>query len=282
MIVLRNKRYNPKIDFLVCKQLINSVTPNCDEDQFKDCFNDVCKPKLMHEKEMVNVKNFFKKQSLNKFTNADIHNLYRIITNESWDVQQGILCPVHKISDVIQLANLVNKTTVNDKPTLFKILLLWGYYKANNKILIPYKYLCTNLYESILTGNTIAIKPLWERLIYKTKKCEQKHSLKDNAKAIAIVKEKCNAFLHKFGAENLYMFGSLAEEKGTEYSDIDLLVIFPDDTDLTGLKNECHQYWQSQLCIFVDLCIMNKQRFDNIGSPSIKRTLKKIGGTIYE
>lgn len=282
MIVLRNKRYNPKIDFLVCKQLINSVTPNCDEDRFKDCFKGVRTPKLLHEKEIVKVKRFFQKQRLNMFTNEIVHRLYLLITNDVWDKNQGIFCPIYDMADVALLANLVKYANANDKPTLFKILLFWGYYKANKKILIPYKYLCTSIYENILHENVDVVAMLWEILLFKTAKCEHKHKVKDNAKAIAIVRENCSHFLSEFGAESLYVFGSLADGKGSPYSDIDLLAIFPNDMSLMGLKPLCSQYWQSKINIHVDISISNSQRFDNLSSPSIKKSLQKIGGTSYE
>lgn len=60
MIILHKNNYNPKLDFLICKNLLKETPRDCDELDFKDCFFGRRKPLHFHEKQIVKVKNFSK------------------------------------------------------------------------------------------------------------------------------------------------------------------------------------------------------------------------------
>lgn len=40
MIILHKNNYNPKLDFLICKNLLKETPRDCDELDFKDCFSE--------------------------------------------------------------------------------------------------------------------------------------------------------------------------------------------------------------------------------------------------
>lgn len=46
MKIIRSNKYNPKLDYLVCKNLLNNIPFEYDELSLRDCFNEVKMPTL--------------------------------------------------------------------------------------------------------------------------------------------------------------------------------------------------------------------------------------------
>ena len=110
MIILHKNNYNPKLDFLICKNLLKETPRDCDELDFKDCFFGRRKPLHFHEKQIVKVKKFFKTHNILKLSRWDIRALYRIITGSKEKISFGIICPINSPDDIVILANLVRST----------------------------------------------------------------------------------------------------------------------------------------------------------------------------
>ena len=278
MIVLHKSKYNPKIDFLICKNLMQSIPKDCDELDFKDCFFEHKKPVLAHEMRILKIKRFFKSHNTLCLTRVDIQKLYQIITGRKEKFSSGIFCPICYPDDIVILANLVHKSEVSDKYALFRILLFVGYCKANNKTIIPYRWLCREIYDSIEQGDDTSAFFIWEHIHIRTNKYFASHDICENQKAVEQINARKNDFMINVGAKNLYLFGSLAVGRGNRYSDIDMIAVFPNGLDLRGIREICNSFWESELQIPFDIIVMSEDEFENISRPAIKRTLRKIGG----
>lgn len=278
MIVHHKSKYNPKIDFLACKQLLNIVPLNCDELAFRDCFYGKRKARYAHERRILKLKEFFQAHDIANFADTDIHELYRVITKETWDRGTAIFCDINTIEDVVVLAKLINKTEVCDKYALFRVLLLNGFYRANKYVLIPYRYICRRIYDSAVNDDLETISILWRRLCLKTHKYMQQHDIAKNDESISQVTKLKGEFLKTVGALNLYMYGSLAVGDGNEYSDLDLLVVFPNNIEMRGIRAKCYEFWKGKIYIPIDIHSMMLSQFEQISAPAIKRTMKEVGG----
>lgn len=278
MIILHKNNYNPKLDFLICKNLLKETPRDCDELDFKDCFFGRRKPLHFHEKQIVKVKKFFKTHNILKLSRWDIRVLYRIITGSKEKISFGIICPINSPDDIVILANLVRSTNITDKYTLFRILLVEGYCLATRKVIVPYRWMCKRMLDSVELGDDSSALMIWKHIHERTNEYFEKHDAKENVIALNQVATFKDDFLSFVSADRLMLFGSLAIGKGNEYSDVDLIAIFPDERDLYDVKAVCRGYWEEKLSISFDIIVIHKSEFDALSHPAIKRTLKEIGG----
>lgn len=278
MIVIHKKQYNPKIDFLICKQLLCSVPTDSDELIFRDCFYGKKRPIHEHEKNIVELKKFFRCHEVERLTNTDVHELYDFLTTGAFDTSAGIFCEIDSFDDVVVLVNLIQQTSTTDKHTLFRILLLRGFCSATNEPLIPYRWLCRKLYDAITEKNIVIAQMFWARLMSKTEKLQLKHDIKENDVVLQTIKEYADDFVKAMSADALYIYGSLSVGKGTEYSDADLLAVFPGDINERNITMYCHEYWKDKISIPFDVMALSQENFAKLNHPAITKTLQKVGG----
>lgn len=278
MIILHRNSYNPKIDFLICKNLLKGTPRDCDELNFKDCFFGKRKPERFYEKQIVKVKNFFKTHNILKLSRRDIRLLYRIVTGCNEKLSFRITCPINSPDDIAILANLVRSANVTDKYALFRILLLEGYCLATRKVIIPYRWLCKRMYDSIELEDNASAFMIWKHIHNRTSKYMESHNVKENEIALDQVARYKDDFLSRMEANELFIFGSLAIGAGNKYSDLDMIAVFPDRRDLRSLKWICHEYWKDKLNISFDIIVISETDFSKIPNPAIKHTLREIGG----
>lgn len=277
MIISHNQNYNPKIDFLICKNLIYELPQNHDEHSLKKCFKGEIDASQWFEEKIVKIKSYFLKHDICSFTNQNVQDLYFIIMDEKIDLGNKNLY-VEKLDDVIAVAKYVGKFNIADKNTLFKLMILKGYCKGENVPIIPYSKLCWKIYASIITENYVMTSSLWERLLTKIYKYCSKHDLIENVNAVKQVVKYKDDFLLYSGAKALYLCGSLAVGQGNEYSDLDILAVYADETDLYKERIKAQEYWADKLTIPYDMLTSTENGWAETLQPAMKRTLVKIGG----
>ena len=175
MIILHKNNYNPKLDFLICKNLLKETPRDCDELDFKDCFFGRRKPLHFHEKQIVKVRKFFKTHNILNLSRWDTRTLYRIITGSKEKISFGIICPINSPDDIVILANLVRSTNVTDKYTLFRILLVEGYCLATRKVIVPYRWMCKRMLDSVELGDDSSALMIWKHIHERTNEYFEKH-----------------------------------------------------------------------------------------------------------
>lgn len=277
MVILHKDEYNPKIDFLICKNLMLYTPRDCDELDFKSCFFGKRKPKYKHEKTVLRIKRFFKRHDILSLSRQDVQTLYQIVTESREKLNVGIFCKIVEFDDTVTLFKLVNNSNVTDKYTLFRILLLKGYCKGNGRLIIPYRRSCKRMYDAISFGDTDLAIFIFNNMKYRTDKYFASHDVKENMKAVEQVEMYKTKFMKTVGAKELYLFGSLAIGGGNKYSDIDLLAVFPSGKELCEERAACQEFWRDKLNIQFDIIAMSEQEFEGLARPAIKRTLKKVG-----
>ncbi len=277
MIVLRKINYNPKIDYLICKQLLHNLPKDYDDVLLKEIFREEKVPKNEYQYKLLEIKKFFEKKPIDLFTQDTVRNLFSLLSGKKSPKQTGMLGDIRTFMDVKKLGNFVYKNLDQSRSELFQIQLLKGYCQTTSMPLVPYKYLCEELFKSIVAGRSNLAEHFWNKLLFKTKKISHKHSIQDNVTAIELVIRNKQDFLHSVNGQELYIFGSLAMNKGTEYSDVDLLVVFKDNKYFSDAWTVCTNYWTTKLQIPFDIIALPQSKFETISSPGILKTLIKVG-----
>ena len=234
-------------------------------------------PETEYQYKLLEIKRFFEENPIETFTQNTVVNLLSIICGEIPQKQTGIFSDISDIGDVELLADLVDKNLDQFQDELFQILLLKGFCQTTMKPLVPYKYLCRKLFQSFMSGQLDLAENLWKKLLFKTEKISKKHSLLDNDNAINQVMSSKQDFLQSVNGEELYLFGSLAKNHGTEYSDVDLLVVFDDAKYFDNARTVCRNYWVPKLNIPFDIIALPRSKFETLSSPGILKTLIKVG-----
>lgn len=59
MKILCDKTYNPKIDYLICKQLVKTLPTGYDEDRIRNCYINCTQVVEPYKKDLMEIKAFF-------------------------------------------------------------------------------------------------------------------------------------------------------------------------------------------------------------------------------
>ena len=200
MIVIHKSEYNPRIDFIVCKQLLCNLPYVYDELKLRECFENEA-GELPYERDMIAIKNFFKTTDAAEATTNDVEVLYGICAHESVKFD-GAITDMNGLDDLERLAKMVAEYDCN-KVTLFQILMLFGYCKINEVPIMPYHGVCAKIYYSLLSGNRQRAERSWQDLLYRKNKYSIKHPIEQNAFCVSQIQEYKDEFLKITGAEKL-------------------------------------------------------------------------------
>ena len=271
MIVLKNEIYNPKIDYLIMRNLI--LLPfNYDELRLREVYKEKVHFKTAEEKSIVLVKSYFLNHPLQELKNKDIFKLYNLITEDNF-IEYEL-----DFSNLLNLASSVNRLNVKDKLTLFKIALLKFMYEENSILIIPYRNQCLKLFIACVENNLIKVNFLEKRLVKKVKKYHHKHSLEYNDIALKIIEDNMKSFVEKFELVGFGLYGSYALDKASIYSDLDLVVLVDNYDDIYKRRRLFLDYWKKLIEIPIDLLITTKEDLET----NVKKTIRETVKIMYE
>lgn len=273
MIVLHNETYNPKIDYLICKQLVKALPEDYDEDRIRSCYRDNSLATEPYEKDLVSIKTFFEQNDVLQFTNNIVENLYRLCTHENISFQNEDLDIVTQ-KDIRTIAAFVNEIDCQ-RNTLFQILFLLRYLAKNHSPIIPYTPLCNRLFYAISAREDCDAMTIFNKLQKRTGKYLKKHSIVDGESCVSLLCEFKDSFLTEIDAVKVGYYGSYARGDVNEYSDFDILAVFSDEKSLPLCKRTALEFWRSKLPIEVDIAVINQSNFDDLPI-GIKRSIKFI------
>ena len=272
-IILNHKTtYNPRIDFNICKQLLCSLPYEFDELKLRDCFIKEIGT-LPYEKDIIAIKSFFTNFDITKATMKEVQELYKICTNKEMALE-GEIVTVDDIQELQKIIQFVEKQNC-EAVTLFQILLLFGYCKINNVPIIPYRGISRCLYLSLLEGDLNKADRSWRSLLYRKNKFCKLHALKENQFCLEQLQKYKSEFLQTVDAVKLGVYGSLARGAGTEYSDIDLIVIVEEGADCKDIKMKSYEFWSDKMTINYDICVTTEEDMPNL-PVAIRNTIKII------
>ncbi|MCH5151035.1 MAG: nucleotidyltransferase domain-containing protein [Clostridiales bacterium] len=275
MIVLHELDYNPKIDYLICRNLVKHQPHKYDEASLRKTFIGDLSPTNNFEKDILKIKQFFIQYDASQLSTQDIAELYSIIVEEKIDCKAIELYSRFTEREVVQMVYLVQQQEC-DIETLFKILLLVNYCKYYNKPLIPYRGVCRELYWNARFNNSKRMNVVMNSLIHMTNKINVKHDVSFNELAVNSLQMHKDTFLNMFPDCRLGYCGSIALGQGNEYSDLDIVIVFPDNKNINLYKRSINQFWQDKILIPYDTILVKESEMNSRLTVSILRTLKYI------
>lgn len=261
MVVLHNKIYNPKIDYLICKQLVKTLPIGYDEDRMRKVYVDYSQVKEIYEKDLVDVKIFFEQNDIMQITNDMVEKLYKICAHEDLYLNDDIAMIIQ--NDLSVIAEYVNKINCQRK-TLFQILFLLQYCNRRNLPIIPYIALCNNLFYALIAKENQEVESLFDKLQNRTEKYMIKHPVERGHDCIRLLRENRDMFLAETDAIKIGYYGSYARGGATEYSDFDILVIFSDEKCLPLCKRISTEFWRNIMPIEIDVSVINLSNYDTV------------------
>ncbi len=272
MIVLHNETYNPKIDYLICKQLVKTLPEGYDEDKIRVCFRDSSQVTEIYERDLINIKTFFEQNDILQITNCIVENLYKICTHEKVFINGDITLVLQR--DLRGIAAFVNDINCQ-RNALFQILFLLQYLTKRNSPVIPYSSLCNRLFYAISAGEDLDAAAIYSKLQKQAEKYLTRHTIEDGENSIKLFNKYADDFLAEIDAVKVGYYGSYARGNANEYSDFDILTVFTDEKVLPLCKIKALEFWRSKLPIKVDVAVINQSNFDDLPQ-GIRRSVRFI------
>ncbi len=272
MIVLHNETYNPKIDYLICKQLVKTLPEGYDEDKIRVCFRDSSQVTEIYERDLINIKTFFEQNDILQITNCIVENLYKICTHEDVYINGDIVSVLQ--SDLRGIAAFVNDINCQ-RNALFQILFLLQYLTKRNSPVIPYSSLCNRLFYAVIADEQAEINSFYIALQKHVQKYLKKHTVEEGDACIRLFYEYADVFRSTVDAVNVGFYGSYARGNANEYSDFDILAVFSDEKDLSLCKRRSLEFWRSKLPIEVDVAVISQSNIDELPK-GIKQSTKFV------
>lgn len=138
MIVSHRQIYNPKIDFVICRVLLNYLPSSYDVARLQACFEKHTSPTEVFERQIVAIRDYFAANDICTSTRRSIKELFNIVTGEVIDLINLDLNRNLTLSGVCELVRVIEQINPVDKLSLFKILILTKYCDGKRVPIIPY------------------------------------------------------------------------------------------------------------------------------------------------
>lgn len=269
MLTNKNKNYNPKIDFLVCKNLINNLPNDYDEILLRDAYknykiyNDYCS-------KIINIKKYFLENDLTSYSKNDIENLYFIINNKKIKLTDDYVKYELNITNLKWLVNNIKNMVDVDKYLLLRILIV--FYSLNNMVIIPYRNHIKQLYLVVLYHQDELLKNSYNRLINRTKEYLIAHDKKENEKALLMLDKYKKEFVDIFDITEFGIYGSFSTKTFNEYSDLDMYVLMKNIDDKKKIKTQILKFWDDKFNIKIDLKLVTLETIDTTLTKNMKKS----------
>ncbi len=265
--------YNPKIDFLITKNLLTSWPRKFNEFDlrraFKKKFGDA--PKEL--KPIKQIRDFLRKHRLENFKKKDFEELIGIITKQKFKYE--FIIPFEEMTaeyldKYVSFLKLIVSREIAHACLATMVL----YVCAKEKeIVIPYRGMIRKtLFDDHPFYGDFLISALKDRVRH----VNTKHDISENAVVRNAVKENKEEFLRAFRSVKGYgIYGSFAMGKENEYSDLDMLVI-SDEERSYNLENDIRAFWHRYFSIDIDVKIVKEDDIDQELTECMKKTLKMV------
>lgn len=277
MLINKYIQYNPKIDYLICKSLINYLPKTYDEYRLRNVYFEKEDAVENYEKDILKIKKFFYENDAFNLNEYKIKKLLRIILKKEINIKDYYLA-INKKFNNDYLFDLVQNTIQykgNIKSSLIKIGILLSSLKSSEVPMIPLR----NVVRKITSSNENSyefIQKMYYRLITKRNKYSFKHDLLDNVIAINALKDNVNEIGCKFLCEQIGIYGSFSTNEANEYSDLDLLLVVKDNLDKEKIKKEATLFIKKIINIPVDIKVSHLTDLNETLTIGMKKSLKVI------
>ncbi len=269
-MILRNENpYNPKIDYMVCKCILNEYQDQVDENHLRDCFFNKASCKNEIELNLCMIRNFFYQHNILTLTPKEI-DAFLLLMN--WDYEFKGLQGNTLEEQILHLAQ-----ELKDKEAIFRFLFVICYTKERKELIIPY----TKGIKKLLQSSSI--EEVRDSISYfkrKTKHSNQKHDTSIHPVILPLLKILGKAFLKQTGFIGLGVYGSFALGTTNEYSDLDLMVVVQNPYDKRRVRRITKQFFKKFIPIPIDIKVTTVEDMDHELTIGMKKTMKKVAGEI--
>jgi len=282
-----NEKYNPKLDYLICKYLYDFEIKIEDEQVWKDVYNQKTSPKTRSQVIMLRAKKVLKfiKRPSTKFTLGAIKKCLEIISDRQYELSDSSIQVLKEIIKMFKTNSISNLSEVGLILILQKNVFPGEWNVEMSKIihnfmqiksgLVPtiFYYHQTNRLKKLIAENEIEgamleIKSAYER----TRHFNTRHMLIPRQMIIDKIVQLKELLKEKFGVEEFYIYGSYAKGTENEYSDLDLFIKVNNQKqeDLNN-KYLLFDFLEDQLGIAID----GKVNDISFREDSLKKDMKK-------
>ena len=283
--------YNPKVDYLICKYLLNKRIEIQDEQLWKDIYfydNYTKNEEQCFMLKAKKVQAYIKNENTN-FNLVSILHCYKSIIDDRYKVNQKI---IEKIKNIIEMFK--NNYSADLAATVFIYVLennVFDQYNVemakiiHNFIQLKRGYVPAIIYyfqadkviqliqKKEIEGAVLEVKKCYIR----TKHFNTFHHLIFLEEIIAKLNKERIYLKDKFKVQELYIYGSYSKKTYNEYSDLDLLVKVYFETEYDyQTRFKIFDYLEKQIGIEIDGIIMDFREEKEDLQEEIKKNLKRI------
>ncbi len=283
--------YNPKVDYLICKYLLNKRIEIQDEQLWKDIYfydNYTKNEEQCFMLKAKKVQAYIKNENTN-FNLVSILHCYKSIIDDRYKVNQKI---IEKTKNIIEMFK--NNYSADLAATVFIYVLennVFDQYNVemakiiHNFIQLKRGYVPAIIYyfqadkviqliqKKEIEGAVLEVKKCYIR----TKHFNTFHHLIFLEEIIAKLNKERIYLKDKFKVQELYIYGSYSKKTYNEYSDLDLLVKVYFETEYDyQTRFKIFDYLEKQIGIEIDGIIMDFREEKEDLQEEIKKNLKRI------
>jgi len=265
--------YNPKIDFLITKNLLTSWPRKFNEFDLRRAFKKKFGSAPKELKPIKQIRDFLGKHRLENFKKEDFEELIGMITKQKF--KYDFIIPFEEMTaeyldKYVSFLKLIVSREIAHACLATMVLYVCA---KNQEIIVPYRGAIKRvLFDERPISGDLLISALKERV----KHVNTKHDVSENVLVRNMVKEKKDEFLRTFRNVKGYgIYGSFAMGKENEYSDLDMLVISDEGKDY-NLEYEISAFWHRYFSIDIDVKIVKEDDIDQELTECMKKTLKMV------
>ena len=266
--------YNPKIDFLITKNLLTSWPRKFNEFDLRRAFKKKFGSAPKELKSIKQIRDFLRKHRLENFKKKDFEELIGLITKQKF--KYDFIIPFEEMTaeyldKYVSFLKLIISREIAHACLATMVLYVCA---KNQEIIVPYR---GTIKKALCDDRPIYADLLISTLIERTRHVNTKHDISENVLVRNAIKERKNEFLNTFRNIKSYgVFGSFAMGKENEYSDLDMLVISDEEGRNYGLERDICSFWHRYFTIDIDVKIVREDDIDQELTECMKRTLKMV------
>lgn len=269
-MILRNRNsYNPKIDYMVCKCILNEYQDQVDENHLKDCFFNKASCQTEEELNLCMIRNFFYQNDILAISNEQLKSFFSFM---KWEYEFKGFKGNTLEEQVFHLIQVLK-----DKEDIFRFLLVACYARNKNELIIPYSKGVAKLLE---VTSLDEVKDYLYYLVQKTNRLNKKHDDRIHPFILPILNILGNDFLRQTGFLDLGVYGSFSLGTANAYSDLDLMVVVHKPYDKGEVRRITKNFFKRFIPIPIDVKVTSIEDMHSELTIGMKNTVKGIAGGI--
>lgn len=269
-MILRNGNvYNPKIDYMLCKCILNEYQDQVDENHLRDCFFNKASCQTEEELKLCMIRNFFYQNDILTLSSPQLKSFFSFM---KWDYEfKGF------VGNTLEEQIFHLTQELKDKEDIFRFLFVVCFARKKNLLIIPK----TKGIRRLLQSNSIEeISNCISYLVRKPNHYNEKQDSCIHPFILPILKVLGNEFLKQTGFLGLGVYGSFALGTTNEYSDLDLMIVVHKPYDKRKVRRITKEFFKRFIPIPIDIKVTSIEDMDSELTIGMKNTVKGIVGDI--